>query len=244
MSLKRFTKSLLNSGVVRALASFLIAFYIRLVAATSRWETIGREHWDPLDVEGEGAIVAFWHARLLMATILRRETDKRVFMLTSHHRDAEIIVNAARRFGVEFIRGSAANPKKADKDKKGGPALVQMLGALREGHIVGVTPDGPRGPREVAHIGAIRLAQFSGAPILPGAYSVSRGKFLGTWDRFLLPLPFSKGAFAARPPIRVPADAAPAALEEKRLELERALAAAAAEADARVGRSPPPPAIG
>lgn len=244
MSNKQFTKFLLNNGVVRALASLLIVLYIRLVAATSRWEIIGREHWEPLDIEGEGAIVAFWHARLLMATILRRQTDKRTFMLTSNHRDAEIIVNAARRFGVEFIRGSAANPRKADKDKKGGPALVQMLGALREGHIVGVTPDGPRGPREVAHIGAVRLAQFSGAPILPGAYSVSRGKFLGTWDRFLLPLPFSKGVFVAYPPIRAPADAGPDMLEEKRLQLERALTAAAAEADARVGRSPAPPAIG
>lgn len=244
MSASKFFKSLLKSSFARGLASRLIAAYVKLVAATSRWEMIGREHWEPLSVEGKGAIVAFWHARLLMAAIVRRETSKRVFMLSSMHRDAEIIVNAAKRFGVEFIRGSAANPKKASKDKKGGPALVQMIGALRDGHVVGVNPDGPRGPRQVAHIGTIRLAQFSGAPILPGAYSVTRGRFLGTWDRFLLPFPFSRGWFVALAPINVPADASPAQLEEKRLELERALTAAAALADKHAGQSPDAAAIG
>lgn len=244
MSASKFFKSLLKSDFIRGLASRLIAAYVKLVAATSRWEMIGREHWEPLNQEGKGVIVAFWHARLLMTAVLRRETQKRVFMLSSLHRDAEIIVNAAKRFGVEFIRGSAANPKKASKDKKGGPALVQMIGALRDGHVVGVNPDGPRGPREVAHIGTIRLAQFSGAPILPGAYSVTRGRFLGTWDRFLLPYPFSRGWFVALAPINVPPDASPEQLEEKRLELERALTAAAALADKHAGQSPEAAAIG
>ncbi|MEE2690815.1 MAG: lysophospholipid acyltransferase family protein [Pseudomonadota bacterium] len=244
MSLRRFTKSLLQTGFFRGVASWLIVFYVWLVERTSRFDLIGREHWDPLNVDGKGVIIAFWHSRLLMTAILRRETAKRVFMLSSMHRDAEIVVNAAKRFGVEFIRGSAANPKKAGKDKKGGPALVQMIGALREGHVVGVNPDGPRGPREVAHIGVIRLAQFSGAPILPGAYSMTRGRFLGTWDRFFLPLPFSRGCFIALAPISVPADASPELMQEKRLELERALNEATRLADARAGQSPDSQTIG
>lgn len=238
MSFSPVVKGLLGSRLGRRAASTIIAAYISFVDRTSRWEFIGREHADALNVEGVGVIAAFWHARLMMAVIIRQETRKRVFMLSSMHRDAEIIVDAVKGFGVEFIRGSMANPNKTFKDKKGGPALVQMIGALREGHAVGVNPDGPRGPKEVVHVGVIKLAQFSGAPILPGAFSARRGPFLKTWDRFLLPLPFNRGVFVGGAPITVPADATPEILEEKRLALEAALAEVTARADALCGRSP------
>lgn len=242
--MQRLLKSLLRSAPARSLSSALIAAYIFLVDRTSRWELVGREHFDPFLGVDQGFIVAFWHQRLMMGVILRHQTDKRVFMLSSMHPDAEIIVNAAKRFGVEFIRGSTADPRKPEKDKKGGPALVQMIGVLRQGHVIGVNPDGPRGPRERAHVGVVRLAQFSGAPILPGAYSVTRGRFLKTWDRFLFPLPFSRGVFVGLSPIRVAADATSEEIEATRLAVERALAEATATADALVGRSPAGAAIG
>lgn len=239
MPTPRFVKGLLSAPFARAIASALIVFYVRLVAATTKWDYVGREHADPLNADDAGVIVAFWHQRLLMAAVIRRKTKKRVFMLSSNHRDAEIVVAAGRRFGVEFIRGSASNPAKPGKDKQGGPALVQMIGALRDGHAVGVNPDGPRGPAGRVHIGIIRLAQFSGAPILPGAYSVSGGVFLDSWDRMFIPIPFGRGVFVGAAPIRVPADADAALLEELRKSLESALNAVTAEADRRVGRASP-----
>lgn len=238
MPLSPLLKRAAASSFVGAIASALIAVYIWLVFRTSRWTYIGREHGERLQQEDEGFIVAFWHQRLLLGASVRRETERRVFMLISAHRDGEIIANAVRPFGIELIRGSAANPKKKFKEKSGAPALAQMIAALKEGGVVGFTPDGPRGPRGVAQKGVIRLAQLSGAPILPAAYSASPGRFLGTWDRFLLAFPFSRGCFVAAPPIRIPRDAPPEQIEEARQMLQNALTEAAARADAEVGQSP------
>lgn len=230
------TKRILQSAFAGRIASSAIAAYIRLVEATSRSDYIGREHPDALVESGKGFIVAFWHSRLLMGATIKRETQKTVYMLISTHRDGEIIANAVKGFGIELIRGSAANPKKPEKDKSGAPAIAQMISVLNRGAIVGITPDGPRGPAEVAKIGAIKLAAYSGAPILPTSYSASRGPRLETWDRFLLAAPFSRLAFAARPPIHVERDADAAALEAARRKLEDELKAAARIADEAVGR--------
>lgn len=238
MNFSQALKKLGRSRPVQATASFLIYAYIRLVAATTRWTFVDRAHADALLAQDGGFILAFWHNRLLMAGVLRKLTRKRVFMLSSNHPDAEIIVNAARRLGVEFIRGSAANPRKKDKAKGGGGALVQMIGALKAGHIVCVTPDGPRGPRHVAHVGMIKLAQFSGAPILPGAYSVTKGRFLQTWDRLLLPLPFGAGWFVAGAPVAAPeAGAGNDEVERLRHAVGIALTSVAHKADELAGRS-------
>ena len=108
--------------------------------------------------------MAFWHGRLMMAPMVRRQTDRRVFMLISNHRDGEIIANGVKSFGVEFIRGSTADPKKPEKNKNGASAIAQMIVcAFKGGNIVGITPDGPRGPGERSQKGVIRLAQMSGA---------------------------------------------------------------------------------
>jgi lysophospholipid acyltransferase (LPLAT)-like uncharacterized protein len=232
--LKRVT----TSGFAARIASFFISLYIRLVMATTRWERVGRIHADPFIKEHRGFIVAFWHQRLLMSPLFKKETDQRVFMLISAHRDGEIIANAVKGLGIEFIRGSAADPRKKFKEKGGAGAVADMTAVLQRGDIVGMTPDGPRGPARKAQAGVVRLAQLSGAPIVPIAYSTSRGKFAGTWDRFLLAAPFSRGCIAAGEPITVAADAAPHDIESARLRLEAALNAVCEIADARVGRSP------
>ncbi len=233
--LKRFVKS----AFAARLASGLIGGYIRLVHATSRWTFLGREEFEAALGEGKGVILAFWHGRLLMAPTVRSETDARVFMLISAHRDGEIIANSVKGFGVEFIRGSAANPKKPDKNKDGASAIVLMARALKDGHVVGVTPDGPRGPGERANRGVIRLAQMTGAPIVPAAYSVSRGGRLSTWDRFLVAAPFSRGVYLAGAPIAAPQENTPEALESARQSVENALKDVTRRADAHVGRRDP-----
>jgi lysophospholipid acyltransferase (LPLAT)-like uncharacterized protein len=229
-------KRLARSAFAMRLASAAIGLYIRLVYATSRWTMIGREHIEAAQDGGKGVILAFWHGRMLMAAAIRRETDRRVFMLISAHRDGEIIARGVAGFGVDFIRGSAANPDKPGKNKSGASAIAQMLAALKDGGIVGFTPDGPRGPGERVKPGVIRLAQMSGAPIIPTAYSVNRGGKLDSWDRFLLAAPFSRGYYVAGAPIRVPADADANARERLRFELETALNIVTQGADRRAGR--------
>lgn len=233
-------KRLAKSAFAARIASALINAYIRLVHGTSRWDFVGREHFDAADAIGKGVILAFWHGRMLMAPTVRRETDKRVFMLISNHRDGEIIANGVKSFGVEFIRGSAANPNKPEKNKSGAPAIAQMIDVLSEGHIVGLTPDGPRGPSEKVKKGVIRLAQMTGAPIVPAAYAVTRGRRLKTWDGFLLAAPFSHGFYVAGPAIAVPEENDPETLESARLKVENALLSVTRKADALAGRGESP----
>lgn len=227
----------MRSPAAGATASGAIALYMRLIEATSSKTFIGQNHADALLKSDKGFIIAFWHSRLLMGASLRGETQKPVKMLISAHRDGEIIARAVKGFGIDLIRGSAADPKKPEKNKSGAPAVAEMIAALNAGAIVGMTPDGPRGPAEIAKMGAIKLAARTGAPILPGAYSASRGRRLKTWDRFLLAAPFSRLAFAARPPIHVEQDADAAGFEAARRRLETELKEAARIADEAAGRA-------
>lgn len=238
MAFRDFFKRVAQSDLAGRLASFFISLYIRFVDLTTRWEYVGRANADPFIKDKRGFLVAFWHQRLLMSALLKKQTDQRVFMLISTHRDGEIIANAVKALGIDFIRGSAADPRKKFKEKGGATAIAEMTATLERGDIVGVTPDGPRGPARKAQAGIVKMAQLSGAPIIPVAYSTSRGKFVGTWDSFLLAAPFSRGCFAASEPIWVAADASPEAVEEARLRVEGALNAITDFADHRVGRSP------
>src|SRR5262249_1086726 len=79
---------------------------------------------------------------------------------------------------------------------KGGPAALRaMVRQLRQGESVGITPDGPNGPAMRASAGIVGVARLAGVPILPMTYATSRRRILQTWDRFHLPLPFSRGVF-------------------------------------------------
>lgn len=229
-------KRLLKSPAAGAAVSAGVGAYIRLVAATSRRDFIGREHADGLLRSDKGFILAFWHARLLMGPVIRRETDRPVAMLISAHRDGAMIAAAVKGFGIGMIRGSAADPKKPEKDKSGAAAVAAMAGALKAGVIVGMTPDGPRGPAEIAKPGAVRLAAMTGAPILPAGYAARGAVRLGTWDRFVLTFPFARMVFAARPPIHVEAGAGPDALEAARRRLEEEIKGAVRDAETALER--------
>ena len=117
-----------------------------------------------------------------------------------------------------------------------------MVGWMRGGGWAAITPDGPRGPRMRAMPGVLMLARLTGAPIMPAAFSVVRGRQLRSWDRMLMPLPFGRGVFAISSPVVVPRDADDAAMVRLKHELEMALTAAVNTADAACGRESPRPA--
>ena len=98
-----------------------------------------------------------------------------------------------------------------------------------------MTPDGPRGPRMRISDGIVQAAKLAGVPIFPLTYSSSRRRVFGSWDRFVLPFPFSKGVFSWGDPIHVPRDMDDAGLEAKRLELETALTKLTQEKDRKLG---------
>ncbi|MEM8936929.1 MAG: lysophospholipid acyltransferase family protein [Pseudomonadota bacterium] len=230
-------KRLAANPVFQAIAAFLIGAYIRFVGATSSWRLdIHEASEDSLFTSKEGAIVLFWHGRIAMMARLRKETEKQVFMLISTHRDGDIIARAMSSFGVTCIRGSAANPRKPTQDNRGTAAGTEMMEAIKGGDLVAVTPDGPRGPAERVNMGVIRLAQLSGAPIIPATFATSRGKVLRSWDRFLLPGPFSKCVYLVGAPIRVGAAQTNDALAAARGEVAQAITDLTHRADILAGR--------
>lgn len=182
---------------------------------------IGRERLDRVRAGGQPVIYAFWHEGLLLATYVFRHQGIRV--LVSQHRDGEYISQTIQRLGYVTIRGSTT--------RGGTQALFQMVTAGLEGHDLGITLDGPRGPRHKAQPGALYIAMRSGLPIVPFAVACSRKLVLSSWDRFIVPLPFGRTTVAFGEPITVPPHCSETVLEAKRAELENRLMDATREAE-------------
>ncbi len=221
-------KRWLRAPSVQALASRLIAGYIRLVKATGRWRIIGAEVPARLWDAKQPFIGCFWHGRLLMMPLGWRP-GVAVKILISSHADGRLIARVMGRFGLGTITGSTR--------RGGNEALRAMLRALRRGEPVVVTPDGPRGPRMRAGGAIVELARLSGRPIVPGAFAASRCWVAPSWDRFVVALPFARGVYVYGEPVAVPRDADAAAIEAARRLVEERLNAVTAEADRRVGRT-------
>jgi hypothetical protein len=107
---------------------------------------------------------------------------------------------------------------------------------LRAGGDIAITPDGPKGPRLVVQVGCVLAAMRSRAPIVPVGLACRRARRLRSWDRFMVPFPFTRVAVRFGDPIHVPPDLAPAAIEIWRLRTEAAFLATTAAAAAAVGR--------
>ncbi|MGH7220344.1 MAG: lysophospholipid acyltransferase family protein, partial [Nitrospiraceae bacterium] len=137
----------------------------------------GHEHVDALYRQGQHIIIAFWHAQQLMAPMGYRGTEANV--LISQHQDGEIIARIIARFGLWAVRGSST--------RGGAFALRELIRLGRSGADLVVTPDGPKGPRQVAKLGVVQLAKATGLPIVPVAFSCSKKNSLragiGSWSR-------------------------------------------------------------
>jgi hypothetical protein len=122
-------------------------------------------------------------------------TGKGAKVLVSRHRDGEFIHRAMRLFGIGTVRGSST--------RGGVPGMKDMIRALERGYDIGITPDGPRGPRYIVQPGVTYLAKVTGHPIVPLSFSASRRKIFNSWDRFLVPCPFSRGVYIYGDPVWV-----------------------------------------
>lgn len=231
-------KRIIKSDTMRSTLCWLAASYVRLMRTTGRWRTEGGDHPAHYLTEGKPFIVAFWHQRLLMMPYTWRSVggDRPFNMLISSHRDGEIISRTIARFDIKTIAGSTG------KGKGGAAALRQILKALKAGEVVGMTPDGPRGPRMRASDGIIQAARMAGVPIFPLTYSASNRKVIQSWDRFILPLPFSRGVFHWGDPIFVDRKLDEEGMEAKRVELENALTKLTQRTDQSLGLDVIPPA--
>jgi hypothetical protein len=194
---------------------------IRALGGSWRVRVEGAEALSRARAASPRVIFAFWHGRLLALTFFHRNQGAHV--LASEHRDGEMLGQTIRRLGYGHVRGSST--------RGGTRAILELAAALRAGHDLGLTVDGPRGPRHVVKPGVIEVARRTGAAIVPATSASRRHRVLASWDRFELPYPFTRVLVRYGEPVLVPGDADRAEMERRRLELEAALNRITAEAD-------------
>ncbi|HEY6084322.1 MAG TPA: lysophospholipid acyltransferase family protein [Nitrospira sp.] len=151
------------------------ASVIKALGRSMRFETKGQEEIDALYRDGRRVIIAFWHAQQLMMPLAYRGSG--AYILISQHQDGEIIARVMQRFGFHAVRGSST--------RGGVEALRELIRLGRSGVDLVVTPDGPKGPAQVAKMGVVQLAMASGLPIVPLAFGCSKKNSLragiGSW---------------------------------------------------------------
>jgi lysophospholipid acyltransferase (LPLAT)-like uncharacterized protein len=186
---------------------------IGLLGTTYRWRASGAGHYDAVLAAGRRPIMAFWHGRILPATLYFKRRG--IVVITSENFDGEWIGRIIERFGYGMARGSTSRGATR--------ALVQLRKLMAEGKPTAFTLDGPRGPAKRAQAGAVFLAKITGNPILPFHIESSHHWSLRSWDRTQIPKPFATVAIAIGAPFEVPADVDDAGLEARRQDLESVL---------------------
>jgi lysophospholipid acyltransferase (LPLAT)-like uncharacterized protein len=167
---------------------------------------------------GQPVLYTAWHCHLLFPLFYARHYSGQlppVVLMASPSRDGEFIAEVARGLGFTVCFGS--------RRKGGVQALQQLADFYRQGYSCGLIADGSRGPARVAQKGPLYLARITGAPIVPLAVAASLKKTFQTWDRFQVPLPFSRLALLVGEPLRVGPEARGAVMEALRQELEARL---------------------
>ncbi len=218
--------SRLRAGLRRSMlsgAGTLGAGYLAMVRRTMRLHRVGAENALPED--GGPVIYCFWHSQLAMMPWVQFRPPTVVPISRSD--DGAMTATLFGWLGVEATRGSSS---------RGGVAAARgMVAAARRGRDMGITPDGPRGPAEKVQPGATWVARATGRPLLPVAFACSRELRLGTWDRMIFPLPFSRGVFVYGPHLWVPRDGGDAALRKADSEVAARLAKLSEQAGREIG---------
>ena len=195
------------------------------LSKTMRIEYVGTQELFGRWERGGQVILAFWHNRMVLMPFPYR--GRKACIMNSVHRDGEIISRVIRRFRIISVRGSSTRGWVT--------GLKGMVEAHQAGYDLIIVPDGPRGPRYQAKPGVLQLARATGAPVYPVTYGAAWKTTVGSWDRLLIPFPFSRIVYIAGQPIHVPADASAELMETKRRELEGRLRQITAQADTYFG---------
>jgi lysophospholipid acyltransferase (LPLAT)-like uncharacterized protein len=202
----------LNSLLLRLLPP-LVAWLMRLWFASCRVTTHNEENCFKPNQRGKQGIAAFWHYSIVY--ILYHMRKYTATAMVSASRDGEYLARLAEQFGFETVRGS--------KNKKGVQGLKAMLRAVQSGRSAAIVADGSQGPPKIVQAGSILLAARTGAPIIPMVFAASRYYTINSWDRTIIPKPFSRIDFYYGKPLFVTANLQPKDLESYRLQLEERL---------------------
>jgi lysophospholipid acyltransferase (LPLAT)-like uncharacterized protein len=173
----------------------------------------------PPQPEKGPVIFCVWHNRLSLAVMIWTKHARfkwpaeGIAALVSASKDGAILAEVLANFGIETIRGSSS--------RRGPQALLEATSWLEKNYNVAITPDGPRGPCYQVHLGIVQLAQLSGCPIIPVCSRIHRKYTFKSWDRFQIPLPFSRCDLKYGEPFYVPREASDEEREALRLRLKK-----------------------
>ena len=199
--------------------SWLLWFLVYTMGSTLRWKV--KDHSGLFNEIPRGPVIfVFWHNRILLMPYLfskhwKIRSHQRTAVLVSASKDGEKLANVLKKFNLLCVRGSTS--------RGGKRALRELARLVTNGYDVGITPDGPRGPRYQVQHGAISLAQLTQAPIIPISYTLSKKITLNSWDHFMIPIPFGRCVLRIGHPIKVPRVATSDLQEQKRSDVENAL---------------------
>ncbi|MCW5798203.1 MAG: lysophospholipid acyltransferase family protein [Nitrospira sp.] len=160
---------------------------IRLLQRTMSWRTEGGEHVSRIFAQGQRTILAFWHAQQLMMPLAI--PGLKAHILISQHRDGELICRIVARFGLDAVRGSST--------RGGAEAFRRLVRLGRSGGNLVLTPDGPKGPRQVAKVGVVQLARATGLPIIPMAFGCSKKNSSRAGTDSSCPIRSRRGSFSS-----------------------------------------------
>ncbi len=203
--------------ILRNIGPKMLFLMGRAVWPTMQLEVFGSENLAEAYQKHGQIICAFWHNRTLLLPFIYRYEMRlsRLVAMVSRSRDGQFLADFLHRFGFRAIRGSSSTG--------GIETFVQATRIARQGYDIAIAPDGPRGPRYQAQPGIIKLAQMTSLPIVPTSYQVSVRKELHSWDRFIIPAPFTKVVFEIAPAITVARRSRQKGLEQARQQLQERL---------------------
>ena len=187
-------KKLLKNFLIQNILGFFVSTYIYIVKLTSSIQfenqSIPEKFWS----SNKPFILAFWHGQLMMIGFAWKISQK-INILASGHSDGRFGAIVGRYFNLNNILTS-------NKNKSVSLRLIFKL--LNDNNYIGITPDGPRGPKEIVSEGIIKIAKTSKTPIIPVGFWSSKNIKLKSWDSFLITLPFSKCSFVWSEPLEIP----------------------------------------
>jgi lysophospholipid acyltransferase (LPLAT)-like uncharacterized protein len=215
--------------LILAVVPRLVWALFSVIGRTWRFEVIAEEGVIPVvfgEVPGP-EIYCFWHQCVLPCTVYFRHS--RAVILISQSFDGELITRILRMFGFDAVRGSSSRGARE--------GLLGLKQVIETGHTAIFTADGPRGPIYKTKMGPIKLAKLTGAPI--GAFHLEpqHAWTLGSWDRFLIPAPFTRIAVSWAQWTHVPTDLSEDLFEQKRTELNAAIERARLRALQHLGKA-------
>ncbi len=216
----------LNNLLLR-IVPLMVAWLMRVWFRSCRVTMHNQENCFKADEKDKTGIASFWHYSIIY--ILYHMRKYSATAMVSASRDGDYLARLAEELDFDTVRGSRNN--------KGVEGLKAMFRAIRKGNNAAIVADGSQGPARVVQAGSILLASRTGAPIIPMVFAASNYFTINSWDRTIIPKPFSRIDFYYGKPIFIPAKVKPEELEEYRLHLEERLNEIYVKAWGRYGKN-------